>query len=130
MALATIPRLNVVRLRSYASRLSLFTRLVIGLVALLWLVSLQHVWDVRQWGALIPNKIAISTCSSFTRVFSLSGSMLTPHLPVYRTNTFPLIHAGFFHASLNLLALIPLLERFEAENGSLTSLLLFFGRQF
>jgi hypothetical protein len=30
---------------------------------------------------------------------------------------------------LNLVSLIPLLERLEAEHGTLTSLLLFFGRE-
>jgi glycosylphosphatidylinositol transamidase len=48
---------------------------------------------------------------------------------VYRTNTFPLIHAGFFHAFMNILALTPLLERFEAEYGTLTTLALFLGRE-
>ncbi|KFZ22657.1 hypothetical protein V502_02859 [Pseudogymnoascus sp. VKM F-4520 (FW-2644)] len=46
---------------------------------------------------------------------------------LYRTNTFPLIHANLFHAFLNTIALVPLLERFETEHGTLTSLLLFFG---
>jgi len=50
-------------------------------------------------------------------------------ISVYRTNTFPLIHAGFFHAFFNLIALTPLLERFEAEYGTLTSLALFAGRR-
>ena len=49
---------------------------------------------------------------------------------VYRTNTFALIHAGIFHMLMNVISLVPLLERFEAENGTLTSLLLFFGRKF
>lgn len=49
---------------------------------------------------------------------------------VYRLNTYPFIHMGFFHALLNLLALIPLLERFEAEHGTLTSVALFVGREF
>lgn len=48
---------------------------------------------------------------------------------VYRTNTFALIHAGVFHMLMNVISLVPLLERFEAENGTLTSLLLFFGRK-
>lgn len=48
---------------------------------------------------------------------------------VYRLNTYPFIHMGFFHALLNLLALIPLLERFEAEHGTLTSVALFVGRE-
>ena len=51
-------------------------------------------------------------------------------LAVYRLNTFPLIHMGFFHAFLNILALTPLMERFEGEYGTLTSLALFFGREF
>lgn len=45
-------------------------------------------------------------------------------------NTFPFIHLNFFHAVVNILALVPLLERFEAEHGTLTSLALFFGRGF
>lgn len=47
---------------------------------------------------------------------------------VYRTNTYPVIHNGFFHMLLNAIALTPLLERFEAEHGTLTALLLFVGR--
>jgi len=55
-------------------------------------------------------------------------SLPFPACTVYRTNTFPLIHTGFLHALLNVIALTPLLERFEAEHGTLMSLLLFFGR--
>lgn len=47
---------------------------------------------------------------------------------VYRVNTFPLIHQNLLHAVFNILALAPLLERFETEFGTLTSLALFFGR--
>jgi surface polysaccharide O-acyltransferase-like enzyme len=50
-------------------------------------------------------------------------------LIVYRLNTYPFIHMGFFHASMNLLALTPLLERFEAEHGTLTAIALFIGRK-
>ena len=49
---------------------------------------------------------------------------------VYRLNTYPVIHNGFFHSLLNTLALTPLLERFEAEHGTLTSIALFVGRKF
>jgi len=45
-------------------------------------------------------------------------------------NTFPFIHLNLFHAVMNILALVPLLERFEAEHGTLTSLALFFGRRY
>lgn len=48
---------------------------------------------------------------------------------MYRLNTYPFIHAGFFHAFINTLALTPLLERFEAEHGTLTAVALFIGRE-
>jgi len=103
----TIPQFSVGRTRSYLLRLPLFTRLIVSLIIALWIVSFQSMWDVRAWGSLIPEKTGLAT--------------------LYRTNTFPLIHAGFFHALLNVISLTPLLERFEAEHGTLTSLLLFFG---
>ena len=49
-------------------------------------------------------------------------------MTVYRLNTYPVIHRGFIHALFNILAFVPLLERFEAEHGTLTSLALFAGR--
>lgn len=49
---------------------------------------------------------------------------------MYRLNTFPFIHLNVFHAAVNILALTPLLERFESEYGTLTSVALFFGREF
>lgn len=48
---------------------------------------------------------------------------------VYRLNTFPFIHLNWFHALVNVIALTPLLERFENQNGTLTSLALFLGRE-
>ena len=49
---------------------------------------------------------------------------------MYRLNTYPLIHLGFFHALLNTFALAPLLERFEAEHGTLLTAAMFLGRMF
>lgn len=49
---------------------------------------------------------------------------------VHRLNTYPLVHVGLLHALLNLLALTPLLERFEREVGTLKTLLLVLGRRF
>jgi len=46
---------------------------------------------------------------------------------VYRLNTYPLIHVNFIHALLNTLAIIPLLERFEAEWGTLLTGAMFLG---
>ncbi|RDW94051.1 rhomboid protease family protein RBD2 [Aspergillus mulundensis] len=106
---AALPPLpfNPSRVRSYVLRLPLFTRLVILAILVFWLLELQTVWSVVQWGALIPDELGLKT--------------------MYRTNTYPFIHNGFFHAFLNLLALTPLLERFEAEHGTLTAIALFMG---
>ncbi|KAI1758807.1 Gaa1-like protein [Hypoxylon sp. FL1150] len=98
---------NTLRARSYSFRLPLFTRAMVVVMIAFWLAGLQSVWDIRQWGALIPDELTLTT--------------------MYRVNTFPLIHLNFFHALFNILALAPLLDRFETEFGTLTSLALFFG---
>ncbi|GAB1216718.1 hypothetical protein ATERTT37_005936 [Aspergillus terreus] len=106
---AALPPLpfNPSRVRSYVLRLPLFTRLVLLAILVFWILELQTVWSVVQWGSLAPDEIGF-------------GSM-------YRLNTYPFIHAGFFHAFINTLALTPLLERFEAEHGTLTAVALFIG---
>ncbi|OTA65941.1 hypothetical protein K449DRAFT_391913 [Hypoxylon sp. EC38] len=103
----TIQGFSTLRARSYVFRLPLFTRAMILVMTAFWLAGLQSAWDVRQWGALIPNELGLTT--------------------MYRVNTFPLIHINFFHALFNILSLTPLLERFETEFGTLTSFALFFG---
>ncbi|KAJ5217411.1 Rhomboid protein 2 [Penicillium chermesinum] len=106
---AALPPLpfNPSRVRSYLMRLPLFTRLVLLVIVAFWLLELQTLWSVVQWGSLTPDEINL-------------GSM-------YRLNTYPIIHTGFFHALINTLALTPLLERFEAEHGTLTAVALFVG---
>lgn len=37
---------------------------------------------------------------------------------VHRINTYPLVHLGWLHLLLNLVAWVPLSERFEREVGS------------
>ncbi|KAF7874463.1 uncharacterized protein EAF02_008440 [Botrytis sinoallii] len=103
----TLPQFGATRLRSYILRLPLFTRCIIAIIFILWLVSLQSAWDLQKWGGLYPNEIGLQS--------------------MYRTNTFPLIHMGFIHMIMNTIALTPLLERFEAEYGTLTTLALFMG---
>ncbi|KAL8658946.1 MAG: hypothetical protein Q9226_000684 [Calogaya cf. arnoldii] len=103
----TIPSLDVRRLRSYVFRLPLFTRIVLVFVVVFWILELQKVWNVIQWGALIPKEVNLRT--------------------MYRLNTYPLIHRNFLHAFFNTLALVPLLERFEAEHGTLLSGAMFGG---
>lgn len=46
---------------------------------------------------------------------------------VYRLNTFPLIHTNIFHYILNLVTLVPFLERFESEHGTIVTFVLFTG---
>ncbi|KAH8661414.1 hypothetical protein BGZ60DRAFT_413131 [Tricladium varicosporioides] len=103
----SLPQFSAARMRSYIFRLPLFTRSIVVVILLLWVVGIQSAWNVREWGSLIPNEIGLGT--------------------MYRTNTFPLVHNGFLHAFLNILTLTPLLERFEAEYGTLTTLALFVG---
>ncbi|KAI2634559.1 rhomboid family protein [Xylaria nigripes] len=103
----TIQSLNAQRARSYLIRLPLFTRAMLVIMIAFGLAGLQSTWDLRQWGALIPDELGIAT--------------------MYRVNTFPLIHLNLLHAIFNVFALAPLLERFENEFGTLTSLALFFG---
>ncbi|KAH8179532.1 rhomboid family protein [Sarocladium implicatum] len=98
---------NTVRARSYLVRLPLFTRAMILIIFVFWILGAQSIWDVRKWGALIPDQVGFATA--------------------YRINTFPLIHLNIIHTILNVLALTPLLERFESEYGTLTTLALFFG---
>ncbi|KAK8022615.1 hypothetical protein PG993_013382 [Apiospora rasikravindrae] len=103
----TVQSFSGLRARSYVFRLPLFTRLILLAIVVLWLVGIQSAWDLRKWGALIPDEMNFFTA--------------------YRMNTFPLIHLNLLHALLNLLALTPLLERFESEYGTLTSAAMFFG---
>lgn len=56
-----------VRARSYLYRLPLFTRVTIVIITVFWLVGLQSAWDVRQWGALIPEEVSI-TAGELSRV--------------------------------------------------------------
>ena len=100
---------NPTRLRSYLFRLPLFTRIVLFTCVAFWLLELQTVWSVTQWGALIPQEVGLQS--------------------MYRLNTFPFIHLGFIHMFLNVLCLVPLMERFEKEQGTLVSVLMFVGRK-
>ncbi|RCI07611.1 hypothetical protein L249_1650 [Ophiocordyceps polyrhachis-furcata BCC 54312] len=91
------------RLRS----LPLFTRALIVVIIIVWAAGLPSAWNVRDWAALVPNKVSLKKA--------------------YRLSTFPLVHLNAVHAVLNVAALTPLMERFENEHGTLTTLSLFFG---
>ncbi|KAK4032647.1 hypothetical protein C8A01DRAFT_20291 [Parachaetomium inaequale] len=100
-------KLSLQRVVAYIDRLPLFTRLVVVLMLACEAVGLLPWWDIKAWGWLEPELIGLST--------------------MYRTNTFPLIHKNVLHLLINLLSVTPMLEGFEAEHGTITSLALFFG---
>ncbi|KAK1490473.1 rhomboid family protein [Colletotrichum cuscutae] len=105
---SNITSFSTLRARSYVFRLPLFTRIVLLVIIAAWFAGLQHSWDVRHWGALIPDQLSFTSS--------------------YRMNTFPFVHVNLIHTVMNLAALAPLMERFEAEFGTLTSIALFIGQ--
>lgn len=70
----SLPQFSVARMRSYVFRLPLLTRSVIFIIILFWILSIQSVWDVQQWGALIPKEVGLST-----RLSSPLQSCLSQH---------------------------------------------------
>ena len=57
----SLPQFSAGRARSYVLRLPLFTRVIVLVIITLWLVGIQSVWDVVQWGALIPDEIGLGS---------------------------------------------------------------------
>ena len=60
----TLPQFNPARLRSYVFRIPLFTRIILVLILLFWILELQTAWDIAQWGALVPLQVNFSTSTS------------------------------------------------------------------
>ncbi|KAK3301515.1 uncharacterized protein B0H64DRAFT_383836 [Chaetomium fimeti] len=100
-------KLGLQRITAYIDKLPIFTKAIMSLMIVLEAASLLPWWNIKAWGWLEPDLINLST--------------------LYRTNTFPLIHRNVFHLAINFLGVVPLLERFEMEHGSLPSVALFFG---
>lgn len=71
MAPVSFPVFNPQRLRSYILRLPLFTRACILIIVVFWLLELQTVWSVTQWGSLIPKEIGLGT--SMRKPSSING---------------------------------------------------------
>ena len=63
---AALPPLpfNPSRIRSYLVRLPLFTRLVLLVILAFFILELQTLWSVVNWGALIPDEIGLGTSKS------------------------------------------------------------------
>lgn len=71
--MATLPSFDPRRLRSYILRLPLFTRIVLLLIVIFWLLEFQSVWNIIQWGALIPQEINIGTSTLRTGLANIFG---------------------------------------------------------
>ncbi|KAF2869023.1 hypothetical protein BDV95DRAFT_109902 [Massariosphaeria phaeospora] len=97
---------NPIRIRSYILRLPLCTRLLLAAMVGLWIAAIPFPW-LREWARLDPDKM------DFTQM--------------HRLNLFPIMHLNFLHLIFNMLAVTPLIERFEAEYGTLVTLALFTG---
>lgn len=139
----TLPQFNPARWRSYILRLPLLTRLIILFIWLFWILSLRSTWGITRWGALVPKEVNLTTseCTPVTdcltrnrytyprgQINSISADVAS--LSVYRLNTYPLVHRNFLHAAFNVIALMPLLERFETEHGTLLTGAMFAGRMY
>lgn len=152
----SLPQFNPLRFRSYVFRLPLATRLLVAAIVGLWIAAIPLPW-LRELGSLSPDKFDLtqSMCisSGMLRLFyvvegcacNIVANLENPeHVfhelfqvnirltlcsPVHRLNLFPLTHLGFFHMFFDVLAITPLLERFEAEFGTIVTLSLFTGRK-
>jgi membrane associated rhomboid family serine protease len=104
-------------------RLPLATRGVLFLLAGFYIAQLFSP-GLDQWGALIPQEINLNTRKH--QYLQTDNTHLTGNT-VYRLNTYPLLHASLLHLLLNALTLLPLLERFESEHGTIVTFILFTG---
>lgn len=64
---------SAARARSYIFRLPLFTRLLLLIIVAVWIatVVLGDSFDVKAWGALVPDEVGITSCMSFRTLFFL-----------------------------------------------------------
>ncbi|OAK94937.1 hypothetical protein IQ06DRAFT_297847 [Phaeosphaeriaceae sp. SRC1lsM3a] len=104
--MASFAQFNPTRIRSYIFRLPLCTRVLVAAILGLYIATIPLPW-LREFAQLEPAKM------DFTQM--------------HRLNLFPVMHLNFFHMIFNLIAITPLLERFESEFGTLVTLALFTG---
>ena len=126
-----VVRLNPIRIRSWINRIPLFTRIILCLALTLWTLNFPLPW-LSTSGALVPAEVGLTSSESACRTGSYSVArayvLLTVALPVTTLNTYPLVHSGVIQLVFDLVALVPLLERFESEHGTLISIAMFIGR--
>lgn len=61
----TLPSFNPARLRSFIFRLPLFTRLVLSVISIFWVLELQSAWNVVAWGGLVPQDVGFGTSKPY-----------------------------------------------------------------
>lgn len=49
------------KILKYLLRLPLFTRIILGLIILMWILELQSAWNVPAWGGLVPKEVGFGT---------------------------------------------------------------------
>ena len=72
----TLPQFNPARLRTYVFRIPLFTRIVLILITLFWILEFQSKWDVAHWGALVPLEVNLSTSTTSASTLEASDNRL------------------------------------------------------
>lgn len=87
-SLPYIPLFDPRRLRSYLLRLPLFTRIAFFFVVVFWLLGFQSIWNIVQWGALIPKEINLGTSM-------LRGKKAAPKLPGFTQRETPANPAAY-----------------------------------
>ncbi|KAL6709485.1 putative rhomboid protease [Coniothyrium glycines] len=102
----SFPQFNPTRIRSYVLRLPFCTRILVAAILALWIATIPFPW-IRDFGRLEPDKMDLTQ--------------------MHRLNLFPLLHINVLHMIFNLVAVTPLIERFESEYGTLVTLVLFTG---
>lgn len=88
-ALPPLP-FNPARLRSYILRLPLFTRCILLFIVIFWVLGLFGIWDIVQWGSLIPNEMSLGTSEHIPSLFGLNSKQ--PHLSINVANFFSHAH--------------------------------------
>ncbi|KAH6872635.1 rhomboid protein 2 [Alternaria rosae] len=106
MPISSIPQISPARIRSYILRLPFCTKVLVAAIVGLWVATIPFPW-IRDFGALEPAKMDLTQ--------------------MHRLNLFPVLHWNFIHMIFNLVAVTPLIERFESEYGTLVTLALFTG---
>jgi len=105
MMTASMSSFYPAKARSYVSHIPLCSKGILGAIGVFYVLSFSP--SIIQSCQLAPDK--------------------TFPAGAHRLNTYPFLHLGLLHLLSTSIALVPLLEKFELENGTITTLLMFLG---